>query len=357
MNNIKVLVVEDEPSDVELCQRAIRRYNLRNVQQLCVNNVETVTEALAVLDKSFDGAIIDLRIDDDEDAGNEVIREIEKSELCIPIIILTGTPGWAQADLPFVEIKTKGEPGSSYDDLFDRLQNIHNTGITNILGGRGEMESRLGNIFRRQIVPQLAQWELYGRDDPSRTEQALLRHIMYHLVQLIDEEAESSFPEEFYLNPSPSRQIRTGTILEDEKRRRRCVVMSPDCDVIVRNEGRNTNRILVVEVVNPTELFAWYDREGFETLSNNKKGQLLNALKNNHSYYYHCLPESHDMPLGFLNFRRLTSLPDKYIDRKFGAAERIQIAPPFVKDIVSRFASYYARQGQPEIDFRTFLGR
>ncbi|MFQ2549269.1 hypothetical protein ACK305_18520, partial [Aeromonas caviae] len=28
----------------------------------------------------------------------------------------------------------------------------------------------------------------------------------------------------------------------------------------------------------------------------------------------------------------------------------IQISPAFVKDIVSRFSSYYARQGQPDID-------
>ena len=357
MGQIRILVVEDDPGEVSLCLRAVGRFNSTHDQVLRVDIARDFEDAKSKLDKSFDGALIDLRLEEEDDAGNRLIQMIEDQEMRVPVIILTGTPGRVQKELSYVEVHTRTAVGSSYDDIIARFKSIYDTGITKILGGRGQIESMLGDVFRHQIAPQIDQWEPYGAENSQRTENALLRHVMYHLVQLIDEKAESSFPEEFYLNPSLSRQIRTGTILEDEGRRRRCVVMSPDCDVIVRNGGRNTNRILVVEVVNPTELFAWYDREGFETLSNNKMGQLLNALKNNHSYYYHCLPESHDMPLGFLDFRRLKSLPDKYIDRKFGAAERIQIAPPFVKDIVSRFASYYARQGQPEIDFRAFLGR
>ena len=34
---------------------------------------------------------------------------------------------------------------------------------------------------------------------------------------------------------------------------------------------------------------------------------------------------------------------------------KIPISPPFVKDIVARFSSYYARQGQPNIDFNKLM--
>ena len=36
-------------------------------------------------------------------------------------------------------------------------------------------------------------------------------------------------------------------------------------------------------------------------------------------------------------------------------SSKIQISPSFVKDIVARFSSYYARQGQPNIDFTKFM--
>ena len=181
MTEIKLLIVEDDNRDLILCRRAIRRFNSQPDRQLDAVIVENLSDAMSALNKSYDGALIDLRIDDDEDAGNQIIREIEGLELCIPIIILTGTPSWAQTDLSYVEIRSKADPGSSYDDLFERFHRIYRTGITRILGGRGEIERRLGTVYRKQIAPQLKRWEEYGAYDSERAENALLRHILYHL--------------------------------------------------------------------------------------------------------------------------------------------------------------------------------
>ena len=270
MDVIKLLVVEDEPSDLDLCRRAIRRYNEKPGQELDVEIFENVDEAMLAVDKSFDGALIDLRIDGEDDAGNRVIREIEKHEMCIPVIILTGTPGRAETELSYVEVREKAAQGSSYDDLLARFKSIHETGITKILGGRGEMERRLGEVFRRQIAPQLDQWERYGANNAERTEKALLRHVMYNLVQLIDEDAEFSFPEEFYLYPSSNKHLRTGAVIDRPSSERRCVVLSPDCDLVVRNGERKTDRILLGEIVVPNELFPNYDAENDEELKSKR---------------------------------------------------------------------------------------
>ena len=86
------------------------------------------------------------------------------------------------------------------------------------------------------------------------------------------------------------------------------------------------------------------------SLSRSDKNKLINALKNNYTLYYHCLPQTDFFDLGFLDFRRLWAVPEHKIDAYFENSRRIQIAPPFIKDIVARFSSYYARQGQPTID-------
>ena len=110
--------------------------------------------------------------------------------------------------------------------------------------------------------------------------------------------------------------------------------------------------ILVVEIDSITELFPWSNDTN---LSNSKKGQLKQAFGNNKSAYYHWLPKTNFFEGGFLNFRKLSSLEIEQFQKKFRLPPKIQISPSFVKDIVARFSSYYARQGQPDIDFDKFI--
>ena len=61
-------------------------------------------------------------------------------------------------------------------------------------------------------------------------------------------------------------------------------------------------------------------------------------------------------PLAFLNFRSVSTVGVDELEQTFQLPPGVQISPPFVKDIVARFSSYYARQGQPDIDFADLLG-
>lgn len=57
---------------------------------------------------------------------------------------------------------------------------------------------------------------------------------------------------------------------------------------------------------------------------------------------------------GVLNFRRLKTLTRDEFGGNFEKPS-IQISPFFVKGIVARFSSFYARQGQPDIDSTDFV--
>ena len=172
------------------------------------------------------------------------------------------------------------------------------------------------------------------------------------MIQLIDEDLERYFPEEFYLHPPPSGNVRTGSILITKDSGQRYAVLSPDCDLVVRSDGnRNTERFLLVEIVSPDSMYSWFDPLSLDGVGQNKKDTAKRALENNGPRHFHCLPGTDFFPLGFLNFRSVSTVKVDKLPDRFGLPPKVQISPPFVKDIVARFSSYYARQGQPDIDF------
>ena len=80
-----------------------------------------------------------------------------------------------------------------------------------------------------------------------------------------------------------------------------------------------------------------------------KEDKLKAVVNNNHTDYYHWLPKTDFFEGGVINFRKLKTVNEVDFDEQFETPS-IQISTFFVKDIVSRFSSYYARQGQPDID-------
>jgi len=135
------------------------------------------------------------------------------------------------------------------------------------------------------------------------------------------------------------------------------VVLSPTCDLVVRNDGQmKTDRILLVGIDIEEKVYGHalkrIDQKD-EMTAEDKKGEkeaFLNAaFTNRHTLYHHWLPRTSFFLGGFVNFRKLSALSKKGCGKQF-EEPHIQISPHFVKDILSRFSSYYARQGQPDIE-------
>lgn len=351
MNTFKILLIEDEKEQKEIFEDAVEVFNSKNDCTLEHDIAGNIQEAKDKLDGSFDGAIIDLKLGDDEEGGNEIVRELGESLARIPVTFVTAFPDLV-LDHPLV-ISTRSRDEGTYESDLQRFQAICDTGLTRILGGRGIIEKNLNRVFLHNLLPLMPKWELYGKADSERTERALLRLTLNHLSHLLDDDEESRFPEEVYLAPPLTQDIRTGSVVRDKQDDRWFGVMTPACDLVVRENGeRNTDKILVVEVDPGTSLFPWFEDT---ELSNNKRGKLRTAFRNNHSTYYHWLPPIDSFQGGFLNFRKLFALNENVFSERFEIPPLIQIAPSFVKDVVGRFSSYYARQGQPDIDYSEIL--
>ncbi|HCM62624.1 MAG TPA: response regulator [Morganella sp. (in: Bacteria)] len=345
---MKILFVEDNQQDQELCFNAVDDFNEDNNCNVvidCCSNVET---ALIKLSESYyDGAIIDMKLANEGNEGNEVIDEIKRTFRRIPVAIMTGTPDViSPEDFPLVEIYKKGE--SEYRSIISELYMIYKTGLTKIMGGKGEIEKKLGEIFINNILPQRSSWMGYAKKDSVKTEKALLRYTLNHLVQLLDNDVETCYPEEMYIYPLISPSISIGCILQKKNNNCYYVIMNPACDLAVRPNGNcNTDRALLVEIQSIKDVFTDFN---WSDLSASNKKELNKLYKNNKTGYYHWLPKVDFFPGGTINFRRVSTYSECELDTDFHKSN-LQISPSFIKDIVSRFSSYYARQGQPDIEY------
>ena len=340
---MKILLVEDEKDQQDLFENSIEVFNDKNELHVKCEIAVDVQRALNKIDGSFDGAIIDLRLRGNPEGGNEIVHQLGDSFTRIPIIFVTAYPDLVN-DHPSV-IKTRSRDNGTYESDLLLFQQIHNTGLTRIMGGRGVIEENLNKVFLKNLLPQIKTWVSYGAENSERTQKALLRYTLNHLLQLLEEEEQPCFSEEVYLYPPISGKITTGSIVTADDQW--FVVLSPACDLVPRGENGvlNTDYILLVEIESVNKVLG----------GSKSKSRVTELCKNRRNHYY-WLPETDFFDGGILNFRKLTSLNKEDFDEKFGEPT-IQISPFFVKDIVSRFSTYYARQGQPDIDSEDFITR
>ena len=337
MTPLHLLLVEDQDSYIEEYRDVVDAYVKEHGRSIAMRVEKSIEGAKQSLDGSIDAAVVDLNLGRDTTDGGEVIDEL-KAHFRVPVAVLTGTPGDADNQPPVVQVFTKGEHG--FADVLDRLWAVHEVGLTKIMGGRGLLEERLNRVFLNNLVPTIDVWIGYGAGDPEKTEKALLRYALGHLVADLEGDETPCYPEEFYLDPPLEASLTTGSLLESKGDGRYRVVMTPACDLAVRDDGnRKADSIVLATVVPEADLYA--------SLKANS-GRQRRLRQNNDASCYHWMPESGSLGGGFLDFRCLETVSLCACEQDYKCLVA-RIAPSFIKDIVSRFSIFYARQGQPAI--------
>lgn len=350
---MRLLLVEDTDSDIEACLSTVKRYNMQKEYTIDCVVKKSKDEALSALDSTFDGAIIDLKLSSGSDTteGNDVIADIH-SRRRIPLIILTGTPENAQAECSYLGCYKKGE--IDYGEIFDKFYEIYKTGLTRIMGGRGVIEDAMQGIFWGHLLPHLDTWKKYSSEG-KETERSILRLVLNHLLELLGNDENPSHPEEMYIFPPLQKGFKTGSIIKQKAGSGHCIVLNPACDLVLRAAGQmKTDRLLLVEIDNESKCYTHI----LEKLGgDDEKKQILNKFfTNSFSPFYHWLPATTFFPGGFVNFRKLSTMSLKQCLKDYDSPHT-QVSTHFVKDILSRFSSYYSRQGQPDIDSANAIAR
>ena len=328
MNELKIMLIEDSEEAQESFLGVVDVFNRKNHQHNLKVEYKIATdpvEASDIIDGSYDGAIIDLKLGDDDEAGNRIVKELYDTFTRIPVIFVTAYADLVNDHPSVIKIRRR-EDGSYHSDL-QMFQQIQDTGLTRIIGNRGLIEQQLREVFLKNLLPQINTWVSYGQThkdiDPDRTEKALLRHALNHLYQIL-EDNEHYFPEEVYLHPPISDKITTGSIVKACNQS--FIILSPACDLVIRKDGEyKTDWILLVEIESENDVVI-SELDGISR-KRSKENRIRDVFNNNHKDYHHWLPKTDFFDGGILNFRKLTTFHKEDFDKNFEKTYNSDFSP------------------------------
>jgi hypothetical protein len=358
MKELKLLIVEDDSNVIAIYTRDIDSYNKTNkdirIKETILSDKDQALEVLRNSDNVFDGAVIDLDLKQSggsDSSGNEIIKEV-KDNLRFPVFVISGTSHNIDATLgeetSFFKVRDR-------DDDFDfiaELVTIYNTGITEILNRKGTIENYINDIFWNHLSSSLDLWINDKNRSPEEKQKSLLRYTLLHLQEYLDinssGDLEKYHTAEFLITKPIKPNIFTGDILQTQQNKR-CVVLTPACDIDLKNGKRKADKILTINIVNPNEIDPEFSNP---KMSGGKKSKISQIL-NNSNPRYHCIPSSKEFSIGIIDFQDKQTIQSDSLDKAItdSRTERIAtISHPFLKDIIARYSNYYSRQGSPDFD-------
>ena len=351
MTDFKLLIVEDDESQVKTFKYLIDEFQEEQgitIECIVGSGYDGAVELIE--SEEFDGAVIDLKLDNgtpDEFKGLKLIEQITEKARC-PVIVYSANYQNVPDDAKVVISMDRTE---NFNIVLDKFLAIQLSGLTEIMKRTGIIEEFLNKIYWNNIIPDIDTWLNYV-NEKRKTKKSLLRFTINHLQQLL-EDGEESMPEEMYISPPMNEALRTGSIIKMRENGGLFVVLSPECDLVKYGENKKmkTDHILLCKIDTDLEsLYSKAIKKSNKTKASSKKNVIENYIKNNAEINYHWLPSTSFFGGGVILFRDVHSCtPEKY--EKLYETPKLQISPPFTKNILGRFSTYYSRQGQPDFEF------
>ena len=377
MNNIDFLLIDDDRNQELLFIEAINEINETTDLNITYKVVKTPESAMIELYQNyFKAIIIDLKLNNDDNAvesdeeisGNVLLRRIIEKEI-IPIVVITGFPDKVSTDIDKSIVKVLPKETNLYDEI-NALIEKYSDSVFKIFGSRGEINKNIKELFWN-VIPQC--FTSKNQDisllSKEKQETVIIRYISSWLSNkyMFDDKYIVFEPIEMYMFPNPIKQVCTCDIYKkyiDANIDEYFIVLTPSCDLA----NKKVDEVILCKIKNYDEVQSFKERLEIYNNEQNKesnkakkaKGDLMKWFRNSHSdsLRYHFLPKVKDFTGGFVDFRSILSLEydkesgeiidDSYL--KIGV-----ITESFKRDIVSRFSSYYHRQGQPEFNCDSVL--
>lgn len=354
---MKLLIVEDEAPAIQAYEDNIESFNKTSEIKIIPIIVSTLNDAMnLLLNPIFDAAIVDLKLSDDkvELEGLTIIEEIRQN-LVFPIFIVSGSLGQVDhlEENPLFRKKSRDD---DYKTILSEIVSIYNTGITKILGKKGEIDKYLNKIFWEHLSNSMDLWIGDEKRSPIEKQKSLLRYTLLHIQEYLELTEESNFeyyhPAEIYITPAIKENLFTGDIVTNNGDGSSYIVLTPSCDLA---QGKAKD-ILLVSI--ESEKIGLLNEKTNIIKKNTATPELildaetvLKALINNsYSNKYHFIPKYKHLDAGLINFQKINSIRIKDFNGNFTVVASVNSS--FTKDIVARFSYYYSRQGSPDFDIK-----
>jgi CheY-like chemotaxis protein len=341
MSPVKLLIIEDEPPQIQVYEDVISQYNKKNDLKIEFTICKSYEEGVKALNTpDYDAAIIDLKLSNTEELEGRKLVESVYQKIRIPIIVYSGSIAQID-DIKENALLKKKLRTEQLSNILNEIIGIYNTGITRFLRPSGTIDNKLTHIFWNHLSNDLELWIKHNNSD------TLLRYILSHFQEYLDinpiGDFEDYHPSEVFIKPPVKKNLHTGDLVKFDGGY--YILMTPACDMVF-NYKRNEKGELIPYRKADTMLVAPAREFDYKTLCLNKKGEVdkgkITEYVKNGNYRFHYLPPCINENGFLIDFQDLRSIS---FDSKI---ERIAtISSPFIKDIISRFANYYSRQGQP----------
>ena len=376
---MQILVIEDNLQMFDDYLKDVEIFNDDNIYNIIISLVHAKTKAEGEQNLSssqWDAAIIDLRLSSqgNGEEGNALISIVQE-KFKFPIFVVSSNIGDLDPNIAknnsFLNIRERNGENQA---LFTDIANIYQTGITRILGGKGQIESYLNDIFWKHLSQTMPYWIEQAKTNPEDTEKSLLRYTLSHIQEYLEINEEDKFedyhPVEFYV-PKVSSKLGTCDIIFNEKEKKYAIVLTPSCDL-----ANVKAKFITIAQIENLEIPILKEQQGIiekypnklQSLTNQKnlpendlkikskeleskkrsaEETIVKLLNNNYQQKLHYLPKSDLFEGGFIDFQQVTSISLKELNENYKI--NVTVSNAFKKDIIARFSHYYARQGQPGI--------
>ena len=340
------LYIEDEDSMIDTMESSVKLMNRTSDQE---NTFEMTVaknsdDALKYLDKNiFDFVLIDIKLKGG-DSGDIIIDKI-KEDYKIPCAILSGTPIISDTDF----IKTYIKSNYANEEVLNDMASMVNSGLFTVIGEHGIIESSLKKLFWENYYKNIDHWiGIRNSLNEEEMKQLVLRYTISHLYELLGSESDQYEAIEMFINPNITIDgIKTGTILEELESETQYIVLSPPCDLAIRDGKPKNEFIILVEI----DKYNDYIPTG-GPISKTLKGKIKTLITNNHSDNLYWLSNYFEIfNGGFVNFRKIKTESFERLSNDKIYKKLIKLQDSFVKSLLSKFSIYYNRQGQPDFDF------
>lgn len=360
VDNIKVLVIEDDATFIntykditEIMNKQDQNYSLK------IFFAKTSDEAESYLynKKELDFIIIDLKLDTENEipVGIDIFNKIQKYEYIPTIVYSSFTDSLEDEVDQSCILKVYKKTDVQIDDILKEIKKIYSSGITEIFRRGGEFEKNLREIFWNQLSSSLDHW-LKKENSSQQTKKRIIRYVLNNLHERFCVDEDGMFDKydeaEVYIMPPLRKKHFTGDLVKKEEKY--YVILTPACDL----HNEKTEVVLLAEIkdlkdlVSKDEINEIWEKYNQDDISTSQKEKLTKKIKKIISNgkmgnEYHFLPPYKGFAGGYINFQNLLCIPKTDLS---GFTIEANITTNFSKDIISRFSSYYARQGQPDFE-------
>lgn len=361
MEEINILLLEDDQQEYQSIINAKNRFESNHNISFIIQRYENLKDNKAdilesLIQSKIDFIIVDLKLKDEENWGNDFLWLIQNN-FHIPLIINSSNitdidTEYNQNNNPLMKQFDPSKIDSSI--IIEYIYNLYNTWITKVIWKNGLISNTLNALVWNWNFENLEEWTKYK--DKDNSQKSLSRYILSHLHESLSSESKDYHPEECYIK-NISWNIVTWTILEKDWTYH--VIMTPACDLA---QG-NTNILMLSEV----EKYDWTDIDDIQK-SVTKLTELtipeqiekrqekiykqIRWLQKHDAKYLKYLPKSKNFEGWYINFRKVTLVNTEELANYTIICN---IAVEFLKDIIPDFWNYYSRQWQPDLDHNITL--